>query len=270
MNLGELESETLNILQITDTHLFGDPQQELLGICTWDSLQAVLQSIQHDKQVFDLVVVTGDISQDDSPASYQAFAQAVKAFKKPVVWLPGNHDDALIMPDWLGDSPLSSANRVVTKHWQLIMLDSQVRGFTFGELAQEQLEFVQQSLHEHPELYTLVFVHHNPVPVGSTWLDQHRMKNGESLLSLLYTHPNARGVVWGHVHQDFVQKREHLHLIATPSTCIQFKPRSEQFGLDKRTPGYRYLSLAANGELTTELKRLPDNTFVPNLRAQGY
>lgn len=270
MSLGGLNADTLRILQITDTHLFGDPKQDLLGICSWDSLQAVIQSVQKDKQPFDLVVVTGDISQDDSPASYQAFAQAVRVFERPVVWLPGNHDDSLIMPELLGQAPLSSANRVLTDHWQLLMLDSQVRGFTFGELAQEQLQSVQLSLEEHPELFTLVFVHHNPVPVGSTWLDQHRMKNGEALLSLLAEHPNARGVVWGHVHQDWEQQREHLHLIATPSTCIQFKPRSHQFALDKRPPGYRYLTLNGNGELVTELKRLPDNAFVPDLRAQGY
>ena len=263
-------SDALKVLQITDTHLFGDPQQELLGIRSWDSLQAVIKSIKNDQQEFDLVVVTGDISQDDSPASYQAFSQAVSVFNRPVVWLPGNHDDALIMPELLGAEPLSSVNRVVTEHWQLLMLDSQVRGFTFGDLAQQQLDFVKQSLQEYPDRYTLTFVHHNPVPVGCTWLDQHRMKNGEALLSLLSQHANARGVVWGHVHQDWTQQRDHLHLIATPSTCIQFKPRSEQFALDKRPPGYRYLTLHANGELTTELKRLPDNTFVPNLKAQGY
>ena len=270
MNLDVLHSETLRILQITDTHLFGDPQQDLLGIRSWDSFQAVLTSVQQDQEPFDLVVVTGDISQDDSPASYQAFANAVQVFNRPVVWLPGNHDDGLIMPELLSQQPLSSANRVLSEHWQLLMLDSQVRGFTFGELAPQQLEFVSQSLAEYPDHYTLVFVHHNPVPVGSRWLDQHRMKNGEALLSLLAQHDNARGVVWGHVHQDWQQQRDHLHLIATPSTCIQFKPRSEQFALDKRPPGYRYLHLASNGELSTDLRRLANDAFVPNLRAQGY
>lgn len=270
MTLDGGEEQDLRILQITDTHLFGDPQRELLGVCTWESFQAVLQSIQKDKIPFDLVVVTGDISQDDTPASYQAFAQAMQVFDRPVVWLPGNHDDALIMPDLLDAKPLTSVKRVVAGRWQLLMLDSQVRGFTFGDLAQDQLDLVEDSLKSNPELYTLVFVHHNPVPVGSTWLDQHRMKNGETLLSLLSAYPNARGVVWGHVHQDWVQQREHLHLIATPSTCIQFKPRSHQFSLDKRSPGYRYLNLSEQGELTSELKRLPGDTFVPNLKAQGY
>ncbi|MBD1389079.1 3',5'-cyclic-AMP phosphodiesterase [Neiella sp. HB171785] len=270
LTLAESETGTLTILQITDTHLFGDPDKDLLGVNTRDSFLAVLASIKSDKQPFDLVVVTGDISQDDSPASYQAFAEEIAVFGKPVVWLPGNHDDGLIMPDLLGAEPLSCADRVLTDHWQLLMLNSQVRGFTFGELAQSQLEFVAQSLAEHPDHFTLVFVHHNPVPMGCRWLDQHRMKNGESLLSALTQADNARGVVWGHVHQDWQQTRDHLHLIATPSTCIQFKPRSEQFALDKRPPGYRYLSLHRDGSLTTELKRLASDAFVPNLRAQGY
>ncbi|MBW8189710.1 3',5'-cyclic-AMP phosphodiesterase [Neiella marina] len=270
LTLQASEAGPLRILQITDTHLFGDPAKELLGVNTRDSFEAVLKSVKADNQAFDLVVVTGDISQDDSPASYQVFAEAIATLAKPIVWLPGNHDDGLIMPDLLSAEPLSSVDRVLTEHWQLLMLNSQVRGFTFGELAQQQLDFVSESLTEYPDRYTLVFVHHNPVPMGCRWLDQHRMKNGESLLSLLSAAPNARGVVWGHVHQDWQQNRDHLHLIATPSTCIQFKPRSEQFALDKRPPGYRYLTLNPDGQLLTELKRLPDDAFVPDLRAQGY
>ena len=270
IHIAAASSGELRVLQVTDTHLFGDPQAELLGVNTRNSFHAVLDNVKRDKQLFDLVVVTGDISQDDTPESYRVFAESISSLGKPVVWMPGNHDDGLMMPDLLGGEPLSCVNRVLSENWQLLMLDSQVRGFTFGDLAQRQLEFVERALEDSPNLFTLVFVHHNPVPVGSRWLDQHRMKNGESLLSLLSTHSNARGVVWGHVHQDWVQKREHLHLIATPSTCIQFKPRSEQFALDKRPPGYRYLHLSSEGELGTELKRLPDNTFVPDLRAQGY
>lgn len=268
--MAESASDALKVLQITDTHLFGDPEKDLLGLNTRNSFRAILDSVKSDNQHFDLVVVTGDISQDDSPASYQAFADEIASLNKPVVWLPGNHDDGLIMPDLLSAAPLSSVNRVCAGTWQLLMLDSQVRGFTFGELESKQLEFVSDCLEQNPDLYTLVFVHHNPVPVGSRWLDQHRMKNGETLLQQLSRFPNARGVVWGHVHQDWVQQREQLHLIATPSTCIQFKPRSEQFSLDKRPPGYRYITLAQDGQLSTELKRLADNAFVPDLKAQGY
>lgn len=82
----------VRILQITDTHLFAQKHEALLGVNTWESYQAVLEAIRPHQHEFDLIVATGDLAQDQSSAAYQHFAEGIASFRAPCVWLPGNHD----------------------------------------------------------------------------------------------------------------------------------------------------------------------------------
>ena len=82
----------VRILQITDTHLFAQKHEALLGVNTWDSYQAVLEAIRPHQHEFDLIVATGDLAQDQSSAAYRHFAEGIASFRAPCVWLPGNHD----------------------------------------------------------------------------------------------------------------------------------------------------------------------------------
>ena len=79
----------VRILQITDTHLFAQKHEALLGVNTWESYQAVLEAIRPHQHEFDLIVATGDLAQDQSSAAYQHFAEGIASFRAPCVWLPG-------------------------------------------------------------------------------------------------------------------------------------------------------------------------------------
>jgi Icc protein len=41
--------------------------------------------------------------------------------------------------------------------------------------------------------------------------------------------------------------------MSSPSTCTQFRPNSDDFALDVRPPGYRWLDLTANGKIQTKV-----------------
>ena len=66
--------------------------------------------------------------------------------------------------------------------------------------------------------------------------------------------------------------REHLgvQVMATPSTCVQFKPNSDDFALDTLSPGWRELELKADGEIATQVRRLAAGSFAPDFNAEGY
>lgn len=73
----------VRILQITDTHLFAQKHEALLGVNTWESYQAVLEAIRPHQHEFDLIVATGDLAQDQSSAAYQHFAEGIASFRAP-------------------------------------------------------------------------------------------------------------------------------------------------------------------------------------------
>ena len=100
------------------------------------------------------------------------------------------------------------------------------------------------------------------------------MDNGTEFLKCVAQYPQVKALLWGHVHQqlDSLYDGPHgaLQLMATPSTCIQFKPQSPYFALDGLQPGYRLLELKADGSISTNVYRVPGNLFSPDKDSSGY
>jgi Icc protein len=44
--------------------------------------------------------------------------------------------------------------------------------------------------------------------------------------------------------------------MGTPSTCVQFKPLVDDFELDTRPPGFRFLTLYDDGQIDTQVEWL--------------
>ncbi|ACY83040.1 3',5'-cyclic-AMP phosphodiesterase [Edwardsiella piscicida] len=261
----------VRILQITDTHLFAGQQETLLGVNTYRSYQAVLAAIRAEAHPFDLIVATGDLAQDHSAAAYQHFAAGVAALHRPCLWLPGNHDFQPAMVDALAQAGVHANKRALLgDRWQIVLLDSQVVGVPHGELSDYQLEWLEQTLASEPQRHTMLLLHHHPLPSGCTWLDQHSLRNAHALDEILRRYPQVNTLVCGHIHQELDLDWNGCRLLATPSTCVQFKPLCTNFTIDTISPGWRYLTLYPDGRVTTAVHRLASSEFRPDLDADGY
>ncbi|CAG9000439.1 MAG: 3',5'-cyclic adenosine monophosphate phosphodiesterase CpdA [Candidatus Celerinatantimonas neptuna] len=267
---GADKNGNLRLLQLTDTHLFANRGTGLLGINTLDSFRAVLSQVSADQIGFDWVMATGDISQDHSERSYERFMEEICILNRPVLWLPGNHDMQPVMNTSLHAGGFSSAKHLISDYWQLILLDTQVPQYPHGYLCREQLDFLADALSCYPEKYTLILMHHQSCPIGCRWLDQHNLKNTEDFHKIIAGRHHVKAVLFGHIHQNFEYQQNGVAYIASPSTCIQFLPLSNDFALDYQQPGYRYLTLAADGKIVTRVKRLTGNQFLPDNQSQGY
>ncbi|MGV3001156.1 3',5'-cyclic-AMP phosphodiesterase [Vibrio sp.] len=267
----EPDREDITLVQITDTHLFADDKGELLGVNTLSSFSAVVADIEKQALDYDALIMTGDVSQDHTDASYANFEQGIAPLSKPCYWLPGNHDYQPSMRSVYPSTQIQQdTHLLVGKYWQVILLDSQAEGSPHGFLTEQQRQYLSDCLSEHSDRFSLVLLHHHPLLVGSQWLDQHCLHNSDEFWKTLEPFNNVKAVLCGHVHQDFHQVHQGVEVLTSPSTCIQFKPRSNNFALDKVSPGWRSLSLKANGQLDTQVYRLEGEEFLPNFEAQGY
>ena len=268
------EVESVRIVQVTDPHLFADPEAQLLGVNTAKSLGAVLNTISAVNYPAHLMLATGDISQDYSNESYHSFVKAITPVNLPCHYLPGNHDDPRIMSLHMQGPKIFAQKRILAGNWQIIMLDSTVRGRPGGHMSDEEFELIDSAIKAEPDRHVLLVMHHNPILTECNWLDQHCMDNGESFIARVAQYPQVKGLLWGHVHQSIDTKHigpyGPLHLMATPSTCIQFKPKSPYFALDALQPGYRLLELKSDGSILTNVYRVPGETFSPDKDAGGY
>ena len=260
---------SFNLVQITDCHLGSQPGDSLLGLDTDQSLCDVLNMIQ-SLETPDLLLTTGDISNDAGAQSYERFVEFLRKYfpNLPLAWLPGNHDEPLNM-DQVSE-PLIEAH-YVADGWNLIFLDSRIPMEEGGELSSFELERLERELRIYYDLPTMIFLHHQPVPVGSKWLDQYVLKNADDFFKVVDKYQkNVKAISWGHVHQEFESDRNGIKLIATPSTCIQFTPKSDEFSVDHTMPGYRTYRLYENGTFATQVERVPDKAYAINFASTGY
>lgn len=260
----------LRIIQISDLHLFSDQGASLLGVKTQDSFQAVLNLIKQEEKYIDLILLTGDLSQDGSAASYQRLAKMMSEFHVPVYCIPGNHDDSKTMVHVYPLENISNHKHIILRNWHIILLDSHKPGAVEGYLNSSQLDYLQHCLQVYPEHHAMVVCHHHPLPVGAAWLDRIGLINAEEFWTILSSYPKVNSILFGHVHQEFVGEKQGIKCFALPSTCIQFNSNQAEFGLVKLPPGYRWLTLTEDGQVETGIKRVASYVGEFDENAHGY
>lgn len=242
---------SLRFVQITDTHLFDHADGRLYDLNTAESLAAVISSIRRSRAHIDAILVTGDLTHDGGTPALRRLAHQLGALNAPVHLLPGNHDDTRLFACALKRGGFHTRGSFTLRCWQTVLLDCAVPNAVHGHLRSAELARLDATLHADPGHHALVCLHQQPVPVGSAWLDRHMLDNADALFAILDRHPQVRGVIWGHVHQDFDALRNGVRLLASPSTCIQFRPQCAEFTLDDKPPGWRWLDLHPDGSIET-------------------
>lgn len=245
---------TLRLVQITDTHLFErEETAHPIGCVTSRSLRRVLDHVAARSSRPDLLLLTGDLSDDGSPESYRRLRRWVEELGVPYLWIPGNHDDSATIEVEL---PAHSRN-VVREGWRLVLVSSKrATPDHDGEVSADELERLAETLAAASEP-TLVAIHHPPLAVGSRWLDeQYPLRNADSVRDIVLRQAQVRVVLFGHVHQEFDATVGGVRFLGAPATCDQFVPGIPQFARDDVAPGYRVVELHSDGALDTEVIRV--------------
>lgn len=244
----------IRVLHLTDPHLFADRNSRLRGRVTYASLDGVISHYLDQDWRADFVALTGDVIQDDSREAYGHCRDLLTKVGLPVHCVPGNHDIRPLMRDMLDGPPFVYCGSAEFGNWLVVCLDSCVDGEAGGAVPQDEMERMDDLIAGSRATHVLVCLHHPPVPMGSAWLDSVGLANGEQFLDRMQESGRVRIGIVGHVHQQYDADLGGVRIIATPSTCSQFKPRSEEFTVDDLPPAYRRIELHADGQIGTELQ----------------
>jgi len=253
---------SLLIAQVTDTHLFADPTQQMMGCLTASTLAAVLAHLRQLQPKPDILLLTGDLSHDETPESYQRLQDQLVPLDIPAYWLPGNHDSLPAMEQVLRQPPISPAKFFAAGGWRFLLLNSLVPGCVHGELSSTSLEWLEQQL-QLSDRPTLISLHHPPCPIHSRWMDAINLQSPEKLFAVIDRYPQVKLVVFGHIHQAFEEQRRDVHYLGSPSTCVQFKPGGQEFAIDPIQPGFRLLALFPDGSFQTKVVRVDYKDALP-------
>jgi Icc protein len=238
----------LKLIQVSDSHFTRDASR--LRSCDCDSrLENMLAMITELNP--DLLLATGDLSHDGSRASYRRLRTLLTKPDRPVILLPGNHDDLTEMALHLQGGALSLLRPWRQDRWQILPLDTTIPYSVAGKIGAEELNRLDRWLNESEGMYTVVALHHPPAPVGSAWIDNPPLSGSDQLLSLATAARGVRAIVAGHVHQSHRQDRNGVAIVTAPSTCFQFLPGSESMAIEDRPPACLLYELSDDGGVAT-------------------
>ena len=219
------------------------PDASLHGLKPWQTWQQVWADIHRRFALdqFSALVLSGDLSNDETEASYRQLAHTLTQFPGKVIYLPGNHDNYEMMQCVFVRAGLPSSRLLELGDWVFIGLNTQLPGKVYGQLAATELQWLDNCLRQYAHKKIVIFTHHHILRVPAFRLDAIRLKNAKALLKIIDAHHNVKAVLNGHIHQANEKLRNGVQYLATPATCIQFKPTLWTHQYDTLPPGYRVI-----------------------------
>lgn len=247
----------LKVIQLSDCHVTGSTGTPYRGQDPRASLSALVDRVIAWSP--DLVLATGDLSEDASEASYAFLVEQFERINAPLWVTAGNHDDARVMAHAFTHSVLHEPVRVHDGAWQIILLNSARDGDIAGRLDQAQLEVLKDMLRD-DDRPALLALHHQPWPVASPWIDRYPLTDPGEFIGVLNSGPARQLVLWGHVHQAIHEQHilpsgRVVDGLAGPSTVCNSLPNCTRFTPDPEGPACRWLALESNGNWQTGLLR---------------
>ena len=250
------------VVQITDLHILPDAEAMLVGVDTAQSLSKVIDDIGQLSSPADLIIASGDLTDDGSPAAYRRLRDLFTPVDCPIYVLAGNHDETANMNKYLVAGNIFHQKQQMIGGWQILYLNSKVEGHSYGQIADEEMRWLKSTLDAN-NLPTLLVMHHTPLRLCASSSCQ--MENDEALLSLLDEYDFVKGLIAGHTHNHVEEQQAQCLVMTTPSTMIQVthnqyegvKTNSEFWDYhqaDNSRHGYRLLDMHADGSLISEVR----------------
>jgi len=245
--------EPVVLVQFTDTHIFADPDEMFDGIDTAETFKRVIDHARAQEWSPHMGLVTGDLVHDPVVEAYERFHKLIDKLHIPVCCLPGNHDDPVLMQKYFKTGAVSVGRKITAGNWLVLLLDSWMPGTHSGHLQNDELAWLDKILKTQSQRHVLICLHHHPVSVDSPWMDSMSLDNPDDFFAVLDRYKQVRAVLWGHIHQEYSSTRNGVALYGTPSTCVQFTPRSTEYRKNDLPPACRWLILEPDGGISTQV-----------------
>ena len=204
------------LAQISDTHVRADDG----GKAAAQLKRAIAQAKDYDA---DIILLTGDLVNDEREDEYAVLAEAIADPPAPLYVMTGNHDDRGLMRRMLPQHtylPREGAMHFTIENYpvRVVALDDLVAGETYGLLRRSGAEWLESALSVERGKPTIVALHHPPFPTHDMLFDKIGLLDGELLAGVISRHPHVLRVICGHHHRVAVGQIAHAPVVVAPST----------------------------------------------------
>lgn len=210
------------VAQITDVHIGFDkasPEEHNLL-----RLRAILRRLAEGPHRPDLLLLTGDLTEDGAPQDYARLATELASCPVPAWPLVGNHDlraELLAAFPQVTPPPDGFVHYVLDQGpLRVIVLDTLEPGRHGGGFCEARADWLSARLAEAPGRPTLIALHHPPFPAGIPWMDTDPREPWVArLATCLAGQDQVKGLICGHVHRTVLTRWEGLPALICPSSA---------------------------------------------------
>jgi len=244
--------KNFTILQITDTHVFEHDAHKLFGVATNINFYRAVELATATGIEFDMIFLTGDVSQDETEESYDIVARTLSHFNKPIYWIPGNHDNPKKMKEVFKQHHLFINEPILSKeNWVFIFLNTKYNFHDSGRLHTEDQKLLEKTL-SNMDSDTLAYIvmHHPPLKVNTPLIDQYLLTNPDTFWDCIAPYPNVKNIICGHVHGDYSLIHHNVTLESSPATCLQWSKGATKLLVDPRI-GFKFHEVKSSKIIST-------------------
>ncbi len=194
------------IAQISDTHLAGWGRRTFGVAPMGENLARCVRHLNRLDPQPDLVLVTGDLTNNALPEEAARAASLLGGLRAPFYVIPGNHDSrATLRAAFAGEHcPVRDdafLHYVIEGYpLRLIALDTTIPGAPGGEICAERAAWLKARLDEDLRTPTVLFMHHPPLRMGLIETDLDGFIGASRLEDIVRERPNVIRLLAGHIH----------------------------------------------------------------------
>jgi len=217
------------IAQISDTHI---KMPGKLAYNTVDTARMLRDCVSHITQLKiqpDLILLTGDLVDLGRDEEYDYLRSILAPIKQRIIAIPGNHDERDAMRRAFKDAsylPKSGFLHYAIDGeypFRIIGLDTLIPYSGAGELCQERLEWIDQTLQQQPYVPSLIIMHHPPFLTGIGHMDDIGLKGREEFAEIMSRHPQVIAILCGHLHRTIHTQVGGRPAMTAPSPSHQIE-----------------------------------------------
>lgn len=223
----------MKIVQISDFHLYKDSTQKLFGLVnTDDTLLNLLEVVKKEKP--DLVIASGDLSNDGSKESYQRLKKYLSNIDCNVYTIYGNHDNPANFDRYLIGSNIKRDRVFKSDSFTLVFINSFKENYDSGYVTDNELLELEHNLKQNENCILVIHHHFYPLkniePVAENIIDRYILENWQQLVDVITRYRSkVKFCITGHVHNFYHYQVNDIEIYCCPSSCVQYARTKELF-----------------------------------------
>ncbi len=235
----------MKIIHLSDLHLANE------GKIIWDTdtvehLHRALNTIKSISEI-DLIVITGDISDDRSIWGYEYLDKNLSGLGIPIYCCPGNHDSMSIMREEYTPKNYRVEPKMKMKGWKFLFFNTVVpddkdpsTNKARGMLKESDLEYLKRELEE--SVPTCIVFHHPPLEPGG-WLNRKLLDNRDEFNEVIKRYDSVRLVLFGHIHYPIVCNMNGITYTSPSSIGFAFDKDLPKFQIADGQEGFNIITI---------------------------